>query len=127
MNNLPNTADLSYLCTVALEGIHREYPNHLQHLLQGPGEWAEPHVLHPVFYGCFDWHSAVHTHWMLIRVLRLFPELDTTQAAFAALTKSFTAEAVAGEYAYFKAPDRSTYERPYGRAWFLQLTAELRL
>ena len=109
------TGTLDYLAGIALQGLHREYPNHLQHLVNGPGEWAEPHELHPAFYGCFDWHSAVHNHWMLVRLLRTHPDLPSTDAATAALTHSFTADNIAGECAYFTAPDRNAYEQ-IGRA-----------
>ncbi len=111
---------------LAQECLHQEYPNHILHHVTGPGEMAEPSVLHPAFYGCFDWHSSVHGHWLLVRLLHLAePGLDR-DAIITALDVSFTAENIADEIAYFAAEDRGGYERPYGRAWFLQLTAELR-
>ncbi len=111
---------------LALECVHQEYPNHILHHVTGSGEMAEPSVLHPAFYGCFDWHSSVHGHWLLVRLLHLNePGLDR-DAITAALNISFTPENIAAEIEYFVAEDRGGYERPYGRAWFLQLTAELR-
>jgi Protein of unknown function (DUF2891) len=83
-------------------------------------------VLSPAFYGCFDWHSDVHGHWLLVRLLRLFPDASFAAAARQELGKSFTAENIAGELAYLKRADRASFERPYGLAWLLQLSAELR-
>ncbi len=111
---------------LALQCLHQEYPNHILHHVSGPGEMAEPSALHPAFYGCFDWHSSVHGHWLLVRLLHR-NELNIDRAAvIAALDASFSAANIAGELVYFSAVDRVGFERPYGRAWFLQLTAELR-
>jgi hypothetical protein len=82
--------------------------------------------LTPVFYGCFDWHSSVHGHWLLARVARLYPGTPLAARAEAALSDSFTMERVAGEVAYLRAAGRQEFERPYGLAWLLQLTMELR-
>jgi hypothetical protein len=114
---------------LALDCIHREYPNKIAHVMQSDADTGTPSSLHPVFYGCFDWHSSVHGHWLLIRLMRtageaLPPELG--EEIVDALKQSFTAEGVAAEVDYFKAEGRKAYERPYGIAWFLQLTMELR-
>jgi hypothetical protein len=86
--------------------------------------------LHPVFYGCFDWHSSVHGHWLLVRLLRTVPAdqmpSNLRGEIITALNRSFTPQGVAQEVSYFEAENRASYERPYGLAWFLQLTAELR-
>jgi hypothetical protein len=111
---------------LALDCVHREYPNKISHVLESDADVAPPRELTPVFYGCFDWHSAVHGHWLLVRLARLYPEADFTPAARAALAASFTEEKVQGELHYFAAEGRSSFERPYGLAWFMQLTAELR-
>ncbi|MFT5484241.1 MAG: hypothetical protein ACI9GW_002904 [Halieaceae bacterium] len=126
-NALSIDPELARFAKLALAGIHREYPNHIQHLVDESGQMAEPHQLHPAFYGCFDWHSAVHSHWLLVRLLRLHTEGLDREKVIAALSKSFTVENLTGEFTYFAAVDRASYERPYGRAWFLQLTAELRM
>ncbi len=111
---------------LALDCIHRQYPNKISHQVTGPGGMGEPAELYPAFYGCFDWHSAVHGHWLLVRLLHLqAPGIDGSAVA-AALEQSFTAENIAGEAAYFRDGDRKSFERPYGRAWLLQLAAELR-
>lgn len=115
------TADrLAQLVSAA---IHREYPNHIAHLLHGDGDARPPRELHPIFFGSFDWHSAVHGHWALVRLLRLHPGEPWTRDLRIALDGSLTADGVAGEVAYLEA--RASYEMPYGIAWLLQLDAEL--
>ncbi|HZU41499.1 MAG TPA: DUF2891 domain-containing protein [Terriglobales bacterium] len=110
---------------LALSCIHREYPNKIAHTLSSDADVGPPHELTPVFYGCYDWHSAVHGHWLLARLARLFPGARFTPRARAALEKSLTAENLRREAAYVGAPGRDSFERPYGLAWLLQLAAEL--
>lgn len=121
----PRKAEHAY-ARIALNCINKQYPNKISHVLNSAVDVAEPAKLTPVFYGCFDWHSAVHGHWLLTRLWGqdLVPEMDEEIAA--ALAANFTAEKIAGEVAYFKGDDRKAFERPYGIAWFLQLTTELR-
>ena len=119
----------SLFAGLALHGITREYPNKLDHVMNGKEEVLSPSALHPVFYGSYDWHSCVHGHWLLLRLLRtrsgqLPPGM--AEEIEAALNRSFSPESVTTEVAYFEAEGRKSYERPYGVAWFLQLTAELR-
>ena len=115
---------------LALDCVHREYPNKIGHVLNSDEDARTPLSLHPVFYGCFDWHSSVHGHWLLVRLLRTVPAeqfaAGMRDQVVAALQQSFNAEGVTEEVAYFQAENRKSYERPYGVAWFLQLTAELR-
>jgi hypothetical protein len=115
---------------LALDCVHREYPNKIGHVLNVDQDARTPSSLHPVFYGCFDWHSSVHGHWLLVRLLRTVqPEqlpAGMREQIVAGLQQNFTAAGVAEEVAYFQAENRKSYERPYGVAWFLQLTAELR-
>jgi hypothetical protein len=85
-----------------------------------------PSELTPAFYGCYDWHSAVHGHWLLARLVREFPDAPFAPASLAALGTSITPERIAGEVAYLSAKGRESFERPYGLAWLLQLAAELR-
>jgi hypothetical protein len=113
------------LAGLALEGIRREYPNSPGHVLQGPGDTRGPRELHPAFYGCFDWHSAVHSHWLLVRLLRQMPELPAAGAIRATLGEHLTAPNLRAEAAYFAEPGRRGFERPYGWAWLLKLAAEL--
>jgi hypothetical protein len=109
----------------ALANVARPYPRHLGHLLTGPGEELEPRKLHPAFYGSYDWHSAVHMHWLLARVLRLHPSLKDAARIAALLDMHLAPEPLAGELHYFHSAAGRTFERPYGWAWLLELQAEL--
>ena len=111
---------------LALECVHREYPNKIAHVLASDADARPPRELTPAFYGCYDWHSAVHGHWLLTRAVRLFPEAPYANQARAELARSFTAANVAVEVVYFRTEGRTSFERPYGLAWLLQLAAELR-
>jgi hypothetical protein len=111
---------------LALDGIHREYPNKIAHTLNSAADAQPPSRLTPAFYGCYDWHSAVHSHWMLTRVLRLFPNASFAAEIRAALARSLTPENIAVELKYMEAAGRASFERPYGLAWLLTLGAELR-
>ena len=111
---------------LALDCVHLEYPNKVAHVLQSDADARPPRELTPAFYGCYDWHSSVHGHWLLARLARLFPEAEFAAAARAALARSLTPANVAAEVAYLRGPGRTSFERPYGLAWLLQLAAELR-
>jgi hypothetical protein len=111
---------------LALKCLHAEYPNHISHTMDGDADARPPHALNPAFYGCFDWHSDVHGHWLLVRLVRLFPDAPFAPMARAELARSLTAETIAGELAYLQRPGRASFERPYGLAWLLKLSAELR-
>jgi len=110
---------------LALDCVHREFPNKISHLLQSPDDARRPSELTPAFYGCFDWHSSVHGHWLLSRILNTQPDSVLADEIRAALAISFTEDKIAGELAYYTAEGRGSFERPYGIAWFLQLVAEL--
>lgn len=110
---------------LALDCVHQQYPNKIAHVLNDDADAQTPRQLYPAFYGCYDWHSAVHGHWQLARFLRLNPDSPQAAAAKAALEQSITAENIAVETAYFQAEGRSGFERPYGLAWLMQLHAEL--
>lgn len=124
--NADNDASVSRFVNLALACVHQEYPNKIAHVMSGDQDALPPRRLTPVFYGCFDWHSSVHGHWLLTRLLRLYPEADFAPAAEAALNESFRTENVAVEVSYVTHEQRGSFERPYGVAWLLQLTAELR-
>lgn len=118
------SADLIQSCAqLALDSIQREYPYHLTHVLEEPGAVESPRSLTPVFYGCFDWHSAVHGHWLLVRALRTLPAGPSSEACRALLHAQLTPAALQREADYVRS--RPEFERPYGLAWLLQLTAEL--
>lgn len=114
------------LARLPLNGIGREWPHSYQHLALGPDDVRPPRALHPAFYGCFDWHSAVHSHWALVRILRRFPRHPLAARIRSALGENLTRANLARELEYFLAPGRSTFERPYGWAWLLALASELR-
>lgn len=111
---------------VALACVHKEYPNHISHTLNSDLDVAPPRKQTPAFYGCYDWHSSVHGHWLLVRLIRTFPNAPFVQSAREALGQSLTAENIAQEATYLRGEGRSSFERPYGLAWLLQLLAELR-
>ena len=116
----------SRLAGLALDCVEREYPNKISHVLAGDEDVAPPRALTPAFRGCFDWHSAVHGHWLLVRLARTFPAAGFAPPALAAVRRNLTAENVAAEVEYLAADGREAFERPYGLAWLLQLGAELR-
>jgi hypothetical protein len=111
---------------LALKCLHDEYPNHISVTLDRDADVRPPRELTPAFYGCFDWHSDVHGHWLLVRLLRLMPDAPFAARARAELARSFTAQNIAGEVGFLQHPGRASFERPYGLAWVLQLAAELR-
>ncbi len=111
---------------LALDCVAKEYPNKLSHTMNSDADVAPPRQLTPAFYGCYDWHSSVHGHWLLIRLVRTFPDAPFAKDARAALRKNLTAEKLKQEAAYLHGEGRASFERPYGLAWLLQLSVELR-
>jgi hypothetical protein len=110
---------------LALACVHKEYPNHMSHTLNSDADVAPPRKLTPSFYGCYDWHSSVHGHWLLVRLARTFPDAPFVPVAREALRQSLTAENITQEALYLRGEGRASFERPYGLAWLLQLVAEL--
>jgi len=110
---------------LALACVHKEYPNKISHTLNSDADVAPPRRLTPAFYGCYDWHSSVHGHWLLVRLVRTFPDGPFVQSAREALSQSLTAENLTQEAAYLRGEGRASFERPYGLSWLLQLAAEL--
>ena len=111
---------------IALGHVTREYPNKLDHVLDSDADARTPRVLHPIFYGSFDWHSCVHSYWMLATLLRRFPGGEAAEQITALFDAMLTEENVAGELAYLAQPSSRGFERPYGWAWLLALAATLR-
>jgi len=111
----------------ALGHVRREYPYAPGHVIARQGDIAEPSVLHPLFFGSFDWHSCVHGWWTLLRIARRFPDLPQAARIEQAYEAAFTPEAIAGELAYLERPHARGFERPYGWAWLLKLASELEL
>ncbi len=111
---------------LALDCAVQEYPNKIGHTMQSDADQGTPRSLHPAFYGCFDWHSSVHGHWLLARFARLYPEHEMAAEARTVLNGNLTPELIDVEVEYLLAEGRTSWERPYGLAWLLQLALELR-
>jgi len=123
---LTTTLDVSTaerFAQLALDCVHREYPNKIAHEMASDRDACAPRELTPAFYGCFDWHSAAHGHWLLARFARTFPSSPLAARARAVLERSITPAHIAAEVDYQRT--RKNFERPYGLAWLLQLSAEL--
>ena len=115
----------SRFAALALSNIAREYPHKLDHTMGGDADAQTPRALHPSFHGSYDWHSCVHMHWTLARLLRRFPDLPERAGIDACFDRHFASEAIAGEVAYLARPESASFERTYGWAWVLALAAEL--
>jgi hypothetical protein len=121
-----DVATAQRFAALALACVQKEYPNKIAHVLNSPADVKSPRQLTPAFYGCFDWHSSVHGHWMLARLVRTFPKAPFVADAMAALKANITPANIAVEVTYINGEGRESFERPYGLAWLLQLAAELR-
>lgn len=122
------TAELAErFARVALGHVQREYPNKPEHVFAGPEDARTPGALHPIFHGSYDWHSCVHSHWMLARLLRRFPAMPAAAAIRVLFDAQFIKAKVAGECAYLARPTARGFKRPYGWAWLLKLAEELAL
>ena len=115
------------LSELPLGCIEQEYPNKTAHIINNEQEAKlTPGELHPVFYGCFDWHSSVHGQWMLVRLLRTRPTLPNREAIIEILNHSFTKSKLLAEAEYFtRFESAASFERTYGWAWLLKLDEEL--
>ena len=120
-------AQASHFAQLALKCITREFPNKPDHVLNDDRDVQNPKAQHPAFYGCFDWHSSVHGHWMLVRLLRSFPDLPEARDIHNALNANLSTENILVETAYLKQKNRQSFERTYGWAWLLKLAGELSL
>ena len=112
---------------IGLGHVTREYPTKLDHVLAGPGDASRPRELHPIFYGSFDWHSCVHSYWMLAHLYRRFPAIPHAGAIRVLFDTHLVPDLVAGECRYLSGAATQGFERPYGWAWLLKLAAELAL
>jgi hypothetical protein len=118
-------AQAGQFARIALGHVTREYPNKPDHVLDGPADARTPSQLHPVFYGSFDWHSCVHSYWMLAHLLRRFPDMPEAAAIRDLFDTQLVAAKVAAECAYFARPSARGFKRPYGWAWLLKLAEGL--
>jgi Protein of unknown function (DUF2891) len=123
--NRLDVATAARFARLALDCVTREYPNKIAHTMQSDADVLPPRVLTPAFYGCYDWHSAVHGHWLLARLSRMFPEAEFAGEARAALARNITEENIAAEVRYLEDEGREAFERPYGLAWLLTLGKEM--
>lgn len=117
----------STLARTALVNVGTEYPYKLDQVLGSDDDVRKPRTLHPVFHGSYDWHSCVHMHWTLARLLRLYPEHADAGATREHFEQRLTAAAISGELTTLAGPHRASFERPYGWGWLLKLAAELHL
>ncbi len=110
---------------LALNCVQKEYPNKTGHVMNDASEVLSPSEMHPAFYGCFDWHSSVHGHWMLVRILKLFPNIPKAAQIRKVLNENLSAENILKEVEYYNQEGRKSFERTYGWAWLLKLAEEL--
>ena len=120
-----NLKGANTLAELPLHCMNTEYPNKLSQTLGGDADLKSPSVLHPAFYGCFDWHSAVHGHWSLVSLLKSFPEMDKAETIKQKLLHNISKENIKIEVAYFFGKHNKSYERTYGWAWLLKLAEEI--
>ncbi len=118
-----NAYDLSHL---ALKCITKEYPYKPGHVINSPEDIHIPRDMHPAFYGCFDWHSAVHGHWMLVKLLKMYPDISNAEQIRKSIDGNLQAENITKEVEYFQQQNRKSFERTYGWAWLLKLYTELK-
>lgn len=118
-------AQAAHFARLALKCARKEYPNKIEHVMNDEKQVRPPKSLHPSFYGCYDWHSSVHGHWLLARLLRLYPALPEARDIRETLNANLTSNNIEAENDYFKATGRQSFERPYGWAWLLKLHEEL--
>lgn len=123
INNIDATLAASFVKLV-LDCIDREYPHSQICWFDSDDDIKPPREMMPAFYGCLDWHSAVHGHWLLVRLCRCFPAAEFEDSARQALDRTLTPAKIEGEIAHLQR--RPFFECPYGFAWLLQLAMELR-
>jgi hypothetical protein len=120
-----SAATVENFANLALKCIHQEYPNKIGHVMNSDHDVGPPRELTPAFYGCFDWHSSVHGHWLLTRLSKLNPDAPFAEAAREGLAQSLSSERLAADAEYLAGEGRASFERPYGLAWLLCLAEEL--
>jgi hypothetical protein len=119
-------AEASNFARLAMKCVNKEFPNKPDHVINDAADIKSPKAQHPAFYGCYDWHSSVHGHWMLVRLLRLFPNMPEAKSIRESLGANLTAANLQAEADYLNQPNRQSFERTYGWAWLLKLAEELR-
>ncbi|SDL64175.1 Protein of unknown function [Catalinimonas alkaloidigena] len=119
-------AEANRLVALPLKCMQNEFPNKPSETLESEADLQPPSVVHPAFYGCFDWHSSVHGHWMLVHLLKQFPNLDRAEEIREKLQANLSADNIQQELVYFTKDVNKSYERTYGWAWLLKLEEELK-
>ncbi|MBL4663566.1 MAG: DUF2891 domain-containing protein [Flavobacteriaceae bacterium] len=119
-------ADANKLIALPLHCVETEYPNKLGQTIGSDEDLKSPTQLHPIFYGCFDWHSAVHGYWSMVTLLKTFPEMDDAAHVREILMANITSEKIELEVLYFEGKYNKSYERTYGWAWLLKLAETLK-
>lgn len=110
---------------LAMRGIEQQFPNKPSNVMRGEQDVLSPKEMHPVFYGCFDWHSSVHGHWLMIRLLKTYPGSSVDAEMRELLNRQLTVEKLLKEAKYFDIDSNKSFERMYGWAWVYRLAAEL--
>jgi hypothetical protein len=118
--------EASHFAQLALKCVRKEFPNKPDHTINDANDVRTPRAMHGAFYGCYDWHSSVHGHWMLVHLLRLFPALPEGRDIRTALNANLSGKNITNEVAYLGQANRASFERTYGWAWLLKLAEELR-
>ncbi|MFN5417142.1 MAG: DUF2891 domain-containing protein [Flavobacteriia bacterium] len=121
------TQEANRLAALPCKCLNQEYPNKLGQVLNDSNELLSPKTLHPVFYGCFDWHSAVHGHWLLVKLAKQFPDLKNRDSILQILDNQFDSKKIEQEIAFFKTKNNESFERTYGWAWIFKLQEELNI
>ncbi len=120
-----NTKQVKQLIQLPIRCVHTEYPNKLSQVLEQKSDLKTPKELHPAFYGCFDWHSSVHGHWSLVKLLKDHPKISNYKQVMQLLKTDLNKQNIIKEVAYFKRKYNKNYERTYGWSWLLKLSLEL--
>jgi len=118
-------AEANQLIELPLHCVENEYPNKLGQTIGSDEDLQSPEALHPIFYGCFDWHSAVHGYWSMVTLVKQFPDMEKADRVKEILQKNITAKNVSKELEYFQKDINKSYERTYGWAWLLKLSEAL--
>jgi hypothetical protein len=113
------------LARLAVSGLQREFPNKPANVITSPETILGPKQMHPAFYGCYDWHSSVHGHWMLVRLLKSHPNHPLASESRQSLSQNLTKQNLIAEANYFDEKENKSFERMYGWAWLLKLVTEL--
>ena len=131
VNTLPdgryilNDEGASYFAKLSLDCVSKSEPHYFYKAIQEEGDTIGPKDLWPSFYGCYDWHSGVHNHWCMIKILKKYPNIPEAGELRKRLNESFTSEHIQSELIYVSSHENGLFEFPYGQAWILKVADEL--